>query len=114
MKDIQNREDLVLLIDTFYGQVFQDPLIGLFFKHINFEEHKPHMVNFWAFALLSEAGYSTNVVEKHSKFRIKQEHLDRWLLIFDKTVNQLFQGETAEAAKQRARWVGWTIVSKSM
>ena len=112
MKDIETKDDLTFLIDTFYNKVFIDPLIGLFFKNINFEEHKPHMVNFWAFAILDEPGYSTNVIEKHLKFRIKQEHLDRWLALFSETVDEHFEGEKAEAAKQRAQWVGWTILSK--
>ncbi len=111
-KDIETRDDLVLLVDRFYGKVLEDPLIGPFFKNLDFEHHKPLMVRFWSFALLDEPGYTTNVIEKHLRFRIRKEHLDRWLFLFGETIDAHFTGERAEAAKQRASWVGWTILSK--
>ena len=44
--------------------------------------------------------------------RIQKEHFDQWLHLFSKTVNELFSGEKAEMAKQRAAVIGWTIQSK--
>ena len=72
----------------------------------------PKMISFWAFVLLDEAGYKTDVTEKHMKMRLKKEHFDQWLLLFNETVDTLFKGEKAELAKQRAFLVGWTIQSK--
>jgi hemoglobin len=112
MKEITERADLELLVDTFYGKVLQDPLLIPFFDGMDFEKHKPDMVSFWSFVLLSEPGYKTNVTEKHLHMDLYQQHFDRWIALFHETVDELFSGEIAEMAKQRASQLGWTIHHK--
>jgi hemoglobin len=70
------------------------------------------MEQFWRFALLSESGYTTNVTEKHLRMPLEQAHFDRWTALFNQTVDELFEGNLAEQAKQRAAIIGWTIHSK--
>lgn len=111
-KDIQTKHDIEFLIDSFYKKVVVDETIGAFFGHINFEKHLPKMYHFWSFVLLDEAGYKTDVTKVHAGMRIKKEHFDRWISIFNETVDELFVGEKAEMAKQRAFLVRWTIESK--
>jgi len=110
--DIQNREDIVLLVDTFYGTAMKDPLLAPHFEGMDFEAHKPRMVAFWAFVILSESGYSTNVFDKHRHLKIAKEHFDRWVELFGQTVDSLFEGERATDVKQRARVIGWTFAEK--
>jgi hemoglobin len=43
---------------------------------------------------------------------LKKAHFDQWLFLFNETINQLFIGEKAEMAKQRAAVIAWTINSK--
>ena len=43
---------------------------------------------------------------------IKKEHFDRWIELFNETVNELFAGEKAELAKQRAFLIRWTLEGK--
>lgn len=112
MKEIETKKDIELLVNTFYAKVLKDELISPFFKHMNFDHHLPKMVHFWSFVLLDEAGYMTDVTAKHMHMRLKQEYFDRWLALFNATVDELFTGEKANAAKQRAYLVGWTISSK--
>jgi hemoglobin len=112
LKDIQTKTDVTLLVTTFYDKVWKDTLLAPFFKHLDFEKHLPQMIHFWSFALLDEPGYATNVTEKHLKMRIQKEHFDQWLHLFSNTVNELFSGEKAEMAMQRAAVIGWTIQSK--
>lgn len=112
MKDITERADLEQLINIFYGKVLQDPMLMPFFDGLDFEKHKPDMVSFWSFVLLSEPGYKTNVTEKHMHMQLEQKHFDRWLELFHETIDALFTGEKAEMAKQRAFQVGWTIHQK--
>ena len=112
MNDIQNKADIEILIETFYGKVFKDALLAPFFKNMDFEAHKPQMVHFWSFVLISEPGYKTNVTEKHLNMPLEAEHFERWIYFFKETVDELFAGETAEMAKQRATLVGWTIQEK--
>jgi hemoglobin len=112
MKQIETRDDVEFLVDSFYEKVVKDDVIGPFFINLDFDKHLPKMVHFWAFVLLDEAGYSTDVTAKHAHMRLKPEHFDRWLALFNETVDEHFIGEKAELAKQRAYVVGWTIRSK--
>jgi hemoglobin len=44
--------------------------------------------------------------------RLKAEHFQRWLSLFNETLDERFTGEKAEMARQRAALIGWTIQSK--
>jgi hemoglobin len=53
--DIENRDDIILLVNTFYSNVKQDKTIGYIFDevaHVNWDEHLPKMYSFWASLLL--------------------------------------------------------------
>lgn len=112
MKNIETKEDVVLLVDTFYDAVLKNDELAPFFKHLNFEQHLPKMVHFWSFVLLDEPGYTTNVTEKHEKMKLSMELFNTWVSLFKQTVDQLFEGEKAELAKERAVILGWTMGSK--
>ncbi len=111
-KDILTKEDIVLLVDVFYDRVLQDKKLAHFFAHLNFEEHKPKMVHFWSFVLLDESGYTTNVFDKHANLHANSSDFNAWVSLFHSTVNELFEGEKAEAAKFRATTLGYTFGSK--
>ncbi|MFK7787384.1 MAG: group III truncated hemoglobin [Crocinitomicaceae bacterium] len=112
MKQIETGEDVQFLVESFYKKVVKDDLLAPFFIHLDFDKHLPKMVHFWTFVLLDEPGYTTDVTAKHSHMRLKPEHFDRWLGLFNETVDAHFIGEKADLAKQRAFLVGWTIKSK--
>jgi hemoglobin len=112
MREISAKQDVVELVDVFYGKILKDELLSPFFKHLNLEIHLPKMVQFWSFVLLDEAGYSTNVVEKHMKMPLKKTHFDQWLFLFNETIDSLFIGEKVELAKQRAFTIAWTTEHK--
>ena len=112
MRDIQTRADIEEFITLFYGKVAKDPDLAPFFVNIDWEKHLPQMIHFWCFVLLDEPGYTTNVVEKHLHMPLKAAHFSTWLAYFNETIDTLFSGEKAEAAKQRAAVIGWTIQSK--
>ncbi|MFY7991331.1 MAG: group III truncated hemoglobin [Fluviicola sp.] len=112
MTDIQSKADIERMVDQFYDRVLQDELLAPFFSKLDFETHLPKMVHFWSFVLLDEPGYSTNVTEKHANMPLNKELFDRWVALFSATVDELFTGEKAELAKQRAVILGWTMASK--
>lgn len=109
MRDIENRADLVLLLNRFYAKAFKDDLISHFFIEVvplNLEEHIPVIADFWESVLLDGRGYRKNVMEVHlnisKKSKIEKKHLDRWVQLFTETVDELFEGHKATIAKQRA------------
>lgn len=111
-KDITTKEEIEVLVNTFYDKVLQNETLAPFFKHLNFEKHLPKMIHFWSFVLLDEAGYTTDVTKTHLHMRINKVHFDAWLSLFNETVDELFEGENATKAKERAFLIGWTIQSK--
>ena len=112
MNDISSKYDITKLVLTFYEKVNKDDELSPFFKDLDFEVHMPKMIHFWSFALLNEPGYTTNVVEKHLHMPLKEVHFERWLTLFNETIDEHFSGELANQAKQRAQLIGWTIKSK--
>ena len=112
MNDISSKDDITKLVLTFYEKVNKDDELSPFFKDLDFEVHMPKMIHFWSFALLNEPGYTTNVVEKHVHMPLKEVHFERWLNLFNETIDEHFSGEIANQAKQRAQLIGWTIKSK--
>lgn len=107
MHDITNASDIKTLIDHFYAKVQEDEVIGYIFNDIaqvNWPAHLPVMYAFWEFLLLDAPdGYRGNPIQKHfdlhQKHPLKAAHFDRWVLLFQSTVDELFAGPTAEAAK---------------
>ena len=110
--DITTKHDVEHLVDTFYGRVLADDSLAPFFKNLDFQVHMPKMVHFWSFVLLDEAGYTTNVTDKHMNMPLEEQHFKQWLALFNETIDEHFTGEKAELAKQRAFLVGWTIQEK--
>lgn len=111
-KTIENKEDVSLLVKTFYDKVLKNEDLKPFFTKLDFKMHLTKMIHFWSFVLIDEPGYSTNVTDKHIRLPLKQEHFDRWLGLFNETVDELFEGEKATVAKQRAFTIAWTISNK--
>lgn len=112
MKEIESKEDVELLIETFYQKLIGDELVSHFFSGLNLPEHLPRVVQFWSFILLDEAGYSANMMEKHARLDLNEESFDRWLKLFHETVDQFFTGEKADLAKQRSTLIAWTMKTK--
>ncbi|MDH4473762.1 MAG: group III truncated hemoglobin [Fluviicola sp.] len=112
MNTIETKKDIELLVDTFYTAILKDEQLAPFFAHLNFVEHLPKMVHFWSFVLLDEPGYTTNVTDKHAGMKLNKALFDRWVELFHATVDELFEGEKAQLAKERATVLGWTMASK--
>ena len=110
--DIKSREDIERLINAFYTKLLEVEEIKPVFAGIDFPAHIAHIVVFWSLVLLDEEGYKTNVFDKHINLPIKAHMFDVWLKIFNQTVDELFNGEIAELAKQRAASLTYTFKSK--
>ena len=57
MKEIQDIDDVKLLVNTFYGKVRQDDLLGKIFDGViqdNWDFHLNKMYGFWQTVLLHE------------------------------------------------------------
>lgn len=117
--DITNRDDIKLLVDTFYNKIKANPVIGHIFNDIakvDWEHHLPKMYSFWASLLLGEHSFSGNPMQKHialSKLTTMSEvEFSEWLSLFIQTTDELFEGEKAEEAKTRAANIARLMLHK--
>ena len=110
--DISTKADIELLVDKFYSKLLALEEMKPVFAGLDFKSHVPRIVHFWSFVLLDEPGYTTNVFEKHLHLPIKPHLFDVWLQVFTTSVDELFSGEKADMAKQRATVLTYTFKSK--
>ena len=110
-KELDNRENIALLIHTFYGRIRKDEMLGPIFNRIiqQWPEHLEKLTDFWETNLLFTRNYKGNPLKAHSDAdekvnnTITMEHFGKWLQIWFSTIDELFEGRNAEVAKQRAR-----------
>jgi hemoglobin len=112
MKEICSYEDVELLVKSFYKKVEKNDLMIPHFANVDWEKHFPKMIDFWAFILIDKEGYKGNVFDKHVHLKIDERHFTIWVNTFCETVDELFVGEKAELAKQRAKVLGYTFQTK--
>ena len=104
-KDISDIEDIKLLVDTFYGKVREDQLIGPIFNdriQDRWPEHLSKMYTFWQTVLLGPHTYYGSPFPPHAQLPVGQIHFERWLELFTANIDEKFSGKIAEEAKWRA------------
>jgi len=104
-QEIKSEEQVKLLVDTFYGKVNNDELLSPVFNteaRVNWKAHLPKMYAFWSTQLIGSGSYSGRPFPPHMELTIGAAHFERWLKLFLETVDELFAGEVAAVAKQKA------------
>lgn len=110
--DIQHRKDIHKLVCTFYDEIKKDNLLGpIFYKMIPTEawpKHLEKLTDFWETNLFGIPKFKGKPTQKHLKtdatfnHTITQKHFDRWLGIWKKTIDNLFEGDLATRAQMAA------------
>lgn len=116
MQDITTIEDVQLLVNTFYTRIQVHSTLGpIFAKRIengNWQPHLEKMYRFWGTLLLYTQTYSGSPFDKHIGLGIEANHFKQWLELFDATVDELFSGDVANTAKERAHNIALTFEYK--
>jgi hemoglobin len=102
---IADRMSVKILVDLFYHKVRQDDLLAPVFQHVDWEGHLPIMYNFWCSLLLGDRSYQGSPFDKHLSLKLQSNHFERWLQLFEATVDENFTGDNASEGKQRARQI---------
>lgn len=100
--DIETREHVVLMVNSFYEKVNADPVLAPMFSHVDWPHHLPIMHNFWSSMLLGDRSYLGNPLQKHLPLKINGEHFQRWLQLFKANIDEHFKGNKADETKMRA------------
>jgi hemoglobin len=116
-RPIETIDDVGLLVRRFYQAVIPDPLLGPIFHGmaVDWSVHIPKLIDFWSARLLDVTGYEGNPVGAHQpvleRYPFGPAELEQWLTLWDETVDELFVGDVADLAKQRARTAAAAIGS---
>lgn len=120
-KDIETRDDLLLLIQEFYKKLLADDSINYFFTDvakINIEAHFSVLVDFWDSILFQSGIYQKNAMQPHmalhKKSPIQKHHFETWLRYFKETVDELFTGENAFLIKERVTSIATVMQIKTI
>ncbi len=110
-KELENRDDVRLLVETFYAKIRQHAVLGPIFNNIikDWPAHLELLTDFWETQLFLKRKYHGNPVTAHQEVDHKMngtltpEHFGLWLNEWFVTIDELFEGETAWIAKNRAQ-----------
>lgn len=114
-RDIESNDDIKLLVDTFYSSVQKDPFLGPIFETYladHWEEHHEKLYKFWHTITFKEMHYYGNPVPVHFTMHLTEKHFKAWLVIWKKTVDDLFVGKRAENAKLRGKTMAAAFLEK--
>lgn len=114
MKEIENRKDIELLVHSFYAKVRKKEGLEHFFNQIivgekAWEIHLAKLSDFWETQLLMARTFSGNPMQAHVNvdkafdYSIDSKHFGEWLNLWFQTLDELFVGELAQLAKNKAR-----------
>ena len=108
--DIASRADLERLVNGFYSAVRADTLLGPIFDDVartDWGAHLPKMYDFWETVLFGTGSFRGNPLAVHldlaTRVPLTSREFDRWLALFERQVDAMFAGPTAEDTKRRAR-----------
>ena len=119
-KDIRTRDDVFLLVSSFYIKVRKDEILGSFFNDVikDWDAHLERLTTFWEASLFLKTRYTGNPLEAHVKVdndnnnSVSELHFGLWLNLWFQTIDELFEGDYAENAKRRARKMGTFLYLK--
>jgi hemoglobin len=119
LRDIETADDIESLVDAFYAQALEDPVIGFYFTDvagIDLDAHLPKLYRFWSAIILGLPTYRQNAFLPHAALNEKSpfeaRHFARWLKLFFATIDSNFEGPKAEKAKSRAQQIATAMASK--
>lgn len=112
-KEIESREEVSLLVRSFYAKIRIHAELGPIFNGIveDWELHLERLTDFWEMVLLQTgpgAGKFNPVpvhkeVDNRVNNEIEQRHFGNWLELWFETLDTKFEGEIADYAKNHAR-----------
>lgn len=113
MADLKTTEDITKLMEHFYGRLLKNPIAAPVFAEVDMEAHMPKVVAFWEGLAFGTGQYKGSPFEPHVPLALKSEHFAIWLETFCSSMDEHFEGETAEMVKGRARSIA-TIFSHKL
>lgn len=119
LPDLNDRNDIIRLVDGFYERIRSDEKLGPVFEEIaqvDWETHLPKMYDFWDTVMFRSGTFRGDPIAAHKKLGpltdMSQATFDHWLDLFRATVSELFAGEKAEHIVRCAEDMANVLYSK--
>jgi hemoglobin len=103
-RDIENLDDIKLMVNTFYGRIQKNEILGPIFEERvggRWEQHLEKMYRFWQTILFDEHTYSGAPFPPHARMPIDESHFIIWVQNWIRTVDEFFTGPISEEAKKK-------------
>lgn len=101
------------LVEAFYERVRQDEVIGPIFNDAisDWPHHLDKLADFWHSVMHGSGRYQGGLMMRHfmHRDRIRPEHFERWLALWQTTTAEKMPPEMAEMLQARAARVGESI-----
>lgn len=109
--DIKSREDLTLLVHTFYDRIRKDEELGPIFNAIieDWDAHLIKITDFWEQHLFGVFKYDGDPIQAHlgvdktMNYKIEARDFGTWLNYWINTLDELFEGKNVDILKFKAR-----------
>jgi hemoglobin len=116
--DLDSREAIEAFVDRFYARLLADEQLAPVFLDvagIDLSVHLPHIKDYWCKLLLGERGYRRHTMNIHRQLHGKQPlsagDFQRWLALFNATLDEGFAGEQTERARHIAAAIAGNMES---
>ncbi|HZS55785.1 MAG TPA: group III truncated hemoglobin [Bryobacteraceae bacterium] len=114
MYETVTRDSIAEMVDTFYGKIRNDRLLGPIFTDViggNWGPHLDKMKAFWSTVLLASRTYKGNPMIAHLQLpRLQARHFQRWLELWRETAAELCSESLADLFVQRAEMIGQRLL----
>ncbi|HVZ96137.1 MAG TPA: group III truncated hemoglobin [Chitinophagaceae bacterium] len=107
--DIENTEEIRTLVAAFYKKLISDDVLGPVAAEMicaKWSKHLSAAAGFWENVIFLSGGYTGNPMMIHSHLHktagLDKQHFERWIELFHQTVDELFEGDRADLAKERS------------
>ena len=99
------------LVRAFYAKVRTDAVLGPIFEAriADWEPHLQQMFAFWSSVALMTGRYHGRPMQKHAPLPVDGGHFDRWLALFEETVQEACPPDAQGHFIERARRIAESI-----
>lgn len=104
-RDISTRVDLESLLEKFYQKALSDDLLESKFEGVDLNAHLPVICDFWETTLFGNTTYKGSPFDKHIPLDLSRNHFERWIHLFEETINENYEGKIANEAIHRAKTI---------
>lgn len=119
-RDLDTRDEIAEFVTRFYREIAQDERFHHWFEtiaHVDWHAHTAALTEFWVGVLLGGPhDPADDVIEAHRWLHDADPFdaalFERWLEIFDTTLDEGWTGPMNEAARGRGHGIAWAMAKR--